>query len=211
MSHDKTSNRIKMRVMGISYNKIHNDAYALILAQENGPYRIPVIIGSAEAQAIAIKMENIIPPRPLTHDLFVSFTHAFGVTLRDVFIYKFESGIFYSELTFSDGDREVVLDSRTSDAISIAIRTDTPIYTTTDILTEAGFIMEDEQDNEKIQSETLEDDDFGHESNRFEPKLENLAIEELEKRLARLIEEENYEEAANISKILNNKRNSSKK
>ena len=86
-------------------------------------------------------MENIIPPRPLTHDLFVSFTHAFGVTLRDVFIYKFESGIFYSELTFSDGDREVVLDSRTSDAISIAIRTDTPIYTTTDILTEAGFIM----------------------------------------------------------------------
>ena len=139
MSHDKTSNRIKMRVMGISYNKIHNDAYALILAQENGPYRIPVIIGSAEAQAIAIKMENIIPPRPLTHDLFVSFTHAFGVTLRDVFIYKFESGIFYSELTFSDGDREVVLDSRTSDAISIAIRTDTPIYTTTDILTEAGF------------------------------------------------------------------------
>ena len=182
MSHDKTSNRIKMRVMGISYNKIHNDAYALILAQENGPYRIPVIIGSAEAQAIAIKMENIIPPRPLTHDLFVS-----------------------------DGDREVVLDSRTSDAISIAIRTDTPIYTTTDILTEAGFIMEDEQDNEKIQRETLEDDDFGHESNRFEPKLENLAIEELEKRLARLIEEENYEEAANISKILNNKRNSSKK
>lgn len=156
-------------------------------------------------------MENIIPPRPLTHDLFVSFTHAFGVTLRDVFIYKFESGIFYSELTFSDGDREVVLDSRTSDAISIAIRTDTPIYTTTDILTEAGFIMEDEQDNEKIQRETLEDDDFGHESNRFEPKLENLAIEELEKRLARLIEEENYEEAANISKILNNKRNSSKK
>ena len=78
-------------------------------------------------------------------------------------------------------------------------------------MTDSGFIMEEEQDNEKIQRETLEDDDFGHESNRFEPKLENLAIEELEKRLARLIEEENYEEAANISKILNNKRNSSKK
>ena len=203
--------RIRLKVLGISYSQLQSGAYALLLCEEKGPHKIPIVIGGAEAQSIAIKMEGIIPPRPLTHDLFVSFTHAFGVTLRDVFIYKFESGIFYSELTFSDGDREVVLDSRTSDAISIAIRTDTPIYTTTDILTEAGFIMEDEQDNEKIQSETLEDDDFGHESNRFEPKLENLAIEELEKRLARLIEEENYEEAANISKILNNKRNSSKK
>ena len=158
---------------------------------------------------LLISLHSFVFPYPSAPSLFFSLRD--GVTLRDVFIYKFESGIFYSELTFSDGDREVVLDSRTSDAISIAIRTDTPIYTTTDILTEAGFIMEDEQDNEKIQSETLEDDDFGHESNRFEPKLENLAIEELEKRLARLIEEENYEEAANISKILNNKRNSLKK
>ncbi len=97
-------NRIQLKVLGISYSQIQTGAYALILAQIDGPYRIPVVIGATEAQSIAIRMENIIPPRPMTHDLFVSFAHAFGVKLKEVFIYKFEDGIFSSELTFSDGD-----------------------------------------------------------------------------------------------------------
>ena len=120
--------RVRLRVLGISYSQIQSGAYALILAQADGPYRIPVVVGAAEAQSIAIKMEGIVPPRPMTHDLFASLAQAYGVVLRDVFIHKFEDGIFSSELTFVDGQgREVVLDARTSDAIAIAMRTKAPI------------------------------------------------------------------------------------
>ncbi|MDE6306034.1 MAG: bifunctional nuclease family protein, partial [Muribaculaceae bacterium] len=114
--------RIRLEVLGISYSQIQSGAYALILAQTDGPIRIPIVIGAAEAQSIAIRMEGIKPPRPLTHDLFTTFAHAFGVKLLEVYIYRFENGIFSSELTFSDGERQIVIDSRTSDAIAIAMR-----------------------------------------------------------------------------------------
>ena len=123
------SERIRLRVLGISYSQIQAGAYALILAQTDGPYRIPVVVGAAEAQSIAIKMEGIIPPRPMTHDLFSSLAQAYGIELKDVFIHKFEDGIFSSELTFENRNgQEVVLDARTSDAIAIAMRTHTPIF-----------------------------------------------------------------------------------
>ncbi len=197
-------NRIQLKVLGISYSQIQTGAYALILAQIDGPYRIPVVIGATEAQSIAIRMENIIPPRPMTHDLFVSFAHAFGVKLKEVFIYKFEDGIFSSELTFSDGERQIVLDSRTSDAIGIAMRSKAPIYTTREIIDETGFIMEehditdDEASDEARQNSGAQTND--------EPKIENYSIEELERTLDRLIREENYEEAAKVSEILKRKR-----
>ena len=154
--------RVKLYVMGISYSQLHSGAFALLLAQEGGPYRIPVVIGAAEAQSIAIKIEGINPPRPLTHDLFVSFAHAFGVKLKEVFIYKFEDGVFSSELTFSDGERTIVLDARTSDAIAIAIRTHTPILTTAAILQETGFIIDDDgalRHPEEIDPESILDDE----------------------------------------------------
>ncbi|MFG6382482.1 MAG: bifunctional nuclease family protein [Muribaculum sp.] len=192
--------RIRLKVLGISYSQIQSGAYALILAQVDGPYRIPVVIGASEAQSIAIRLESIIPPRPMTHDLFVSFAHAFGVKLKEVFIYKFEDGIFSSELTFTDGERTIVLDSRTSDAIGIALRTKSPIYTTKEILDETGFILE----------ETTADDSHHQVEEEMEtesPKLENYAVEELERTLEKLIAQENYEEAAKVSEILNRKRN----
>ncbi|HRF67758.1 MAG TPA: bifunctional nuclease family protein [Muribaculum sp.] len=192
--------RIRLKVLGISYSQIQSGAYALILAQVDGPYRIPVVIGASEAQSIAIRLESIIPPRPMTHDLFVSFAHAFGVKLKEVFIYKFEDGIFSSELTFTDGDRTIVLDSRTSDAIGIALRTKSPIYTTKDILDETGFILEETETDD---SHNPEDEENMTEN----PKLENYAVEELERTLEKLIAQENYEEAAKVSEILNRKRN----
>lgn len=195
--------RIRLKVLGISYSQIQNGAYALILAQANGPYRIPVVIGAAEAQSIAMKMEGLTPPRPMTHDLFVSFAHAFGVKLKEVFIYKFEDGIFSSELTFADDDRTVKLDSRTSDAIAIAMRTGAPIYTTPEILDETGFVMEVREE----ESETETDDDT--ETGPGEPRLENYAVEELERTLARHIEREEYEQAAKVAEILNRKRGNS--
>ncbi len=192
-------NNVKLKVLGLSYSQIQSGAYALILAQTDGPYRIPVVIGAAEAQSIAIKLENIVPPRPMTHDLFGSFTQAFGIHLQKVFIYKFEDGIFSSEMTFTDGERQVTLDSRTSDAIAIAMRTKAPIYTTREILLEAGFIINDSGHDATDYDAT---DEFSH------PKLENYAIEELEATLAKLIEAEEYEEAARVRNIINSKKKS---
>ena len=203
----ENSERIRLKVLGISYSQIQAGAYALILAQADGPIRIPVVIGSTEAQSIALNIEGITPPRPMTHDLFMSFAHAFGVKLVEVFIYKFENGIFSSEMTFSDGERQVVLDSRTSDAIAIAMRTKAPIFTTRAILDETGFVMEiqqsdDTDSNDPDNGRSISDDDITDN----EPKLENYAIEELERTLARYIRNEQYEQAARVSEILKRKR-----
>ena len=93
--------KIKLKVQGLTSSQVHSGAYALILAETDGPHRIPVIVGTSEAQSIAIALEGITLPRPLTHDLFVTLTHSFGILLQEVFIYKFKEGIFYSELVFS--------------------------------------------------------------------------------------------------------------
>ena len=199
------SDKVRLKVMGVSYSQIQSGAYALILEEIGGPRRIPIVIGSDSAQSIAIKLEGIIPPRPLTHDLIVSLTRAFGIKLQEVFIYKFEDGIFSSELTFIDGERQVVLDSRTSDAIAIALRTKTPIYTTKEILEQTGFVMEVVVSPEKPADDDENEDNITIE----EPKIENYAIEELERTLAHLIETENYEEAAKVSEILNKKKRES--
>lgn len=201
------NDRVKLRVLGISYSQIQTGAYALVLAQVDGPYRIPIIIGASEAQSIAIRLEGIIPPRPMTHDLFVSFAHAFGVKLQEVFIYKFEDGIFSSEITFTDQDRTIVLDARTSDAIAIAIRTKAAIYTTKEILDETGFILEEspEEDDDDTTGRILNTED----DTPDEPKLENYAIEELERTLEKLISQENYEEAAKVNEIINKKKGQS--
>lgn len=201
------TDRIKLKVLGISYSQIQSGAYALILAQVGGPYRIPVVIGAAEAQSIALRMESITPPRPMTHDLFVSFTHAFGVKLKEAFIYKFEDGIFSSELTFTDGDRTVVIDSRTSDAIAIAMRTGAPIYTTREILDDTGFLLEVQDEESAENSNDTDNEEPDDSKTTREPKLENYTVEELERTLAKLIELENYEEAAKVSEIIKRKKN----
>lgn len=195
------SGHIRLRVLGISYSQIQSGAYALILAQADGPYRIPVVVGSAEAQSIAIKMEGIIPPRPMTHDLFASLSQAFGIELQDVFIHKFEEGIFSSELTFIDRTgKEVKLDARTSDAIAIAMRTNSPIWTTPEILEETGFIMEIKDSGTALPS------DEEIEQSLNEPDLEKLSTEELEEMLAECIENEEYEEAARIKGIISTRK-----
>lgn len=206
--------KVSIHVLGISYSQMQNGVYALILAEDDGPRRIPVMIGLAEAQSIAVALESIVTPRPLTHDLFVSFAHAFGVKLKEVFIYSFEDGIFSSELTFSDGVRTIQLDARTSDAVAIAVRTHTPIFTTEEILKKAGLIIEDDtmhRDSDEaadIDEEAREETLTYADRNDYhaEPRPENFTIEELERTLAKLIDEENYEEADIISRILERKK-----
>ena len=212
--------RISLHVLGLSYSQLQSGAYALILAEDRGPRRIPVIIGAAEAQSIAITLEGIRTPRPLTHDLFVSFAHAFGVKLKEVFIYRFEDGIFSSELTFGDGTRSVQIDARTSDAIALALRTHTPIFTTRSIIEQTGFVIDEEElrrDSQDADGDWNFDDAAGESDDEeqtyadrddyhAEPRPENFTIEELERTLAALIDSEDYEEAARISEILNRKK-----
>ncbi|MDY3858828.1 MAG: bifunctional nuclease domain-containing protein [Muribaculaceae bacterium] len=202
-SNFDSRDRVRLHVLGISYSQIQSGAYALILAQENGPYRIPVVVGAAEAQSIAIKMEGVVPPRPMTHDLFASLAQAYGVVMKDVFIHKFEDGIFSSELTFVDAEgREVVLDARTSDAIAIAMRTNTPIYTTRAILAETGFIMEMKDASEELPS----DSDIAQAMAPAAAPSEETSLDELEARLKEHIDNEEYEEAARIQAIINKKK-----
>lgn len=191
-------NKVKLKIVGISYSQIRSGAYALILAEQNGQYHIPIVIGASEAQSIAIKMEKINMPRPLTHDLITNISQAFGIKLTEIFIYKFEDGIFYSELTFKDGERQILIDARTSDAVALAIRTKAPIFTTQEIIDETGFIMEETGKNSyTLEKDTKVDNEI---------KLENLAIEELEKMLNKHIDLEEYEQAAHISKIIKQKK-----
>lgn len=194
--------RIRLKVLGISCGQIRSGASALILAQIDGPLKIPIVIGTAEAQSIAMRVEGVTPARPFTHDLFTSFAHAFGIKLKEVFIYKFEDGIFSSELTFSDGERQISLDSRTSDAIAIAMRTNAPIYVSKEVLDETGYEMNvnmvEPQQKQKVDSSSGRDKS---------PKLENYAIEELERTLAKLIENEEYEKAAKVKTLIELKRN----
>ena len=187
--------KVKLNVLGITYSQVQTGAYALVLSEEGGHYRIPVVIGVAEAQSIAIKIENIIPPRPLSHDLIVGLSHAYGINLDEVFLYKFENGVFLSELRFSSEDRSENIDSRTSDAIALALRTGAPIYTTREILEKTGFISDKlDATSTKKQEETPK-----------EVNLKKFAVEELEKMLAKCVEREEYEQAAEIKRVITEK------
>lgn len=183
--------RVKLTVLGISYNPLQSGAFGMLLAEEGGRHRIPIVIGSAEAQSIAINLEGVVTPRPMTHDLFCSFAQAFGVKLIEVYIYKFEDGIFSSEMKFTDGVREVAIDSRTSDAVAIAIRCKAPIYTTREILEQAGTVTDDDGPTDDAAAATPAKRD-----------LNDMTDDELREMMNRYIEDENYEDAAKISRIL---------
>lgn len=183
--------KVELKVMGITYNPVQSGAYALLLREVNGPHRIPIVVGVAEAQSIAMRLENVIPPRPMSHDLMVSMMHAFGISLEEVYIYKFSEGIFMSELKMNDGSREISLDSRTSDAIALALRTGSPIFTTPEIVEKTGIFMEEETDSPIV-----------HKKHK---RLEDLSIEDLEQRMRRCVEQEEYEHAAEIQKIIKKK------
>ena len=189
--------RIKLRVQGLTNSQIQSGAYALILAEEDGVRRIPIIVGTSEAQSIAIALERITPPRPLTHDLFATFAQAFGVRLCEVFIYKFEDGVFYSELLFEDGIKQIRLDSRTSDAIAIALRVKYDIYTTPEIVRECGVVLEnsaEEKDKDDDSILALEPEEI-HDETKLKKWLSLLDVDELSDRLDEAIADENYEYA----------------
>ncbi|MDD4424990.1 MAG: bifunctional nuclease family protein, partial [Mariniphaga sp.] len=137
--------KIRLKILGLSVSQTQSGAYALVLSEENGNRRIPIIIGPVEAQAIAIQLEGLKPPRPLTHDLIKNIALAFNIVLIEVIIHKLDEGIFYSELLCEMNGQEVKIDSRTSDAVALALRFRCPIYTTEEILSKAGIVLDAEE------------------------------------------------------------------
>jgi len=195
-------NKVRLNVLGISYSQTQSGAYALVLSEENGKRRIPIIIGGFEAQSIAIQLEGLNPPRPLTHDLFLNFSKSFGVELIDVQIYKLEEGVFFSKLHCDNGKKEVFIDARTSDAIALALRFRCPIYTTEEIIEKAGIVLEFEPE---------EDDDKGGDTkepqkeDRETDLLKQMSMSELQSMLDDAIENEDYEKASRIRDEINSR------
>jgi bifunctional DNase/RNase len=189
--------KIRLNILGLSVSQTQSGAYALVLAEENGDRRIPIIIGPVEAQAIAIQLEGLKPPRPLTHDLIKNMALAFNIVLLEVTIYKLEEGIFYSELLCEMDGKEVRIDSRTSDAVALALRFRCPIYTSEDILKKAGIVLEIEDENSPVRS-YADDDDF-EPSGPSEPSTySQYSLNELKEMLGEAIQNEDYEKASII-------------
>lgn len=195
--------RVKLKVLGISYSQTQSGAYALILVEENGERRVPIIIGGFEAQAIVIKLENLDPPRPLTHDLFRSFAAEFNVSIIEVMIYKLEEGVFYSRLLCNNGEKEISIDSRTSDAVALALRFACPIYITEEILEKAGITITPTEPDSSTEADT--DNLFETGNSRFE----NYSDEELYKMIDEAVKTEDYERAASIRDELDKRKKKS--
>jgi len=175
--------------LGLSYSQDQSGAYALVLAETDGNRRIPIIIGAVEAQAIAINLEGLKPPRPLTHDLFTTVLSTFDIQLTEVFIHAFEEGIFYAEMKLTGEKGNFSIDSRTSDAIALALRCSCPIYTTEEVMSQTGILIDFEDSDE----ETALEDELDEHS-----VYDEFSIDELNEMLDKAIHDEEYEKASVI-------------
>ncbi|MCD7898486.1 MAG: bifunctional nuclease family protein [Bacteroides sp.] len=183
--------KIELRVVNIANSQSQASAFAMVLQEVSGSRQIPIIIGSAEAQAIVLKMKDIKPPRPLTHDLFTSVLMAYDITLLEILIYKAQDGVFFSYVYFQRGETTLRIDARTSDAIALAVRFYCPIYIYEAILEEEQIIITDEEPiSPPEEQEWQESDTPGN--------LQSKDLKWLKKKLEEAIQDENYELASKI-------------
>lgn len=194
--------KVKLEIVGLSYSQTQTGAYALVLGEAKGKRRLPIIIGGFEAQAIAIELEKMTPSRPLTHDLFKTFAEGFNINVSEVIIYNLVEGIFFAKLICNDGEKNVEIDARTSDAIALAVRFSCPINTYEFILSQAGIILDDEALAAVSES--------GGESRVEIEETDYLkkSTEELKQMLETALSEEDYEKASHIRDELNNRKKS---
>jgi len=187
--------KIKLDVVQIQYSQTQSGAYALVLEDAKGKRRIPIIIGGLEAQAIAVELEKMKPSRPLTHDLFKPIAEEFGIQFTEVMIYNLVEGIFYSKIICTNGEKEVEIDSRTSDAIALALRFNCPIYTFDFIVSSAGISLEDEDGN---LTDDSDDEEGSSPSAKSGGEFGRYSDTQLEELLNKSLEEEDYEKASRI-------------
>jgi uncharacterized protein len=189
--------KIKLDIVGLSYSQTQSGAYALVLGEASGKRRLPIIIGGFEAQAIAIELEKMRPSRPLTHDLFKNFADEFKINVSEVIIYNLVEGIFFSRLVCERDDEEIEIDSRTSDAIALAVRFNCPIYTYEFVLGSAGILLDDENTDENLDDTTSDEEEMNDNiTHRF-------TLEELTIQLQEALENEDYEIASKIRDEIN--------
>ena len=200
--------KVKLDIIGLSYSQTQAGAYALVLGEMKGKRRLPIIIGGFEAQAIAIQLEKMTPSRPLTHDLFKNFADTFNIKLNEVIIYNLVEGIFYAKLLCFDGEKEIEIDARTSDAIALAVRFDCPIFTYEFILSAAGIILEDPHKEGGLGSSAIEEPVVKKSSEKDDKDLTKKSTEELKEMLKKAIDGENYERASRIRDELNKRKKS---
>lgn len=180
---------IEMNIIALANSESQKGNYSLILEEVSGFRRLPIVIGPFEAQAIAVALENMSPSRPLTHDLMMNITKEVNLQLQHIIISKVENQTFYSSLIFRQGEKEIVVDSRTSDAIALSVRQGCPIYTTEEVLASAGIVLDNP-------------------SKAFSNKRGNLAdysLEELQSILQQVLAKEDYESAAKIRDAISKK------
>ncbi len=181
--------KIELEIVALSHSITQTHSYAVVLGEVNGLRRLPIVIGGFEAQAIAVALERMQPSRPLTHDLMKNFMLAFNIELHEIIINDLQEGIFYSKLVCSTDHDTVEIDSRTSDAVALAVRFGCPIYTYDNILDSAGILMEEDDKKKKVvvsHTDAASDD------------LKKLSIADLENLLKEVLEQEDYIKAASI-------------
>lgn len=192
---------IRLTINRISYSQTHNGAYALLLNEKNGDRKLPIVIGGFEAQSIAVALEKEIrPPRPLTHDLFKNFSDCFEIKIKQVIIHKIVDGVFFSSLICVRDKIEEIIDSRTSDAIALAIRFNSPIFTYENVLEKAGIIL---QPGEKKKNIDTKPTDIN-----LSKKVDytKLSIIQLEKAISVAVKNEDYELAAHLRDEINKRK-----
>jgi bifunctional DNase/RNase len=190
--------KIELEIVALSHSITQTHSYAVVLGEVNGLRRLPIVIGGFEAQAIAVALERMQPSRPLTHDLMKNFMMAFNVDLVEVIINDLQEGIFYSKLICSTENDTVEIDSRTSDAIALAVRFGCPIYTFDNILDSAGILMEDD---EKKKKSPVPQTDSGTRDD-----LKKLSLQELDNLLNEVLEQEDYIKAIAIRDEIKNRK-----
>ncbi len=184
--------KIELEIVALSHSITQTHSYAVVMGEVNGLRRLPIVIGGFEAQAIAVALEKMQPSRPLTHDLMKNFMSAFSVELTEIIISDLQEGIFYSKLVCVSEHDTVEIDSRTSDALALAVRFGCPIYTYEHILDSAGILMEDTGKKKKGSLETTTSDSYASED------LRSMTLEELNTLLGEVLEQEDYIRAISI-------------
>lgn len=200
--------KIKLEILGLSSSQSQSGSFALVLGEEGGNRRLPIIIGMFEAQAIAIEIEKIIPNRPMTHDLFKSFAIGFNFTVEEILISDLKEGVFFAKIICSDGVKSIEIDARPSDAIAVGLRFDVPIYTYENILSEAGIVLSDlnEEESEEPKEEAAKEKKEKRQSAKSKTTSEQIkdtSSDQLRAMLQEALDKEDYERAARIRDELN--------
>ena len=194
-------NKVNLEIVGLTYSESSTGAYVLILGDKNSQRRLPIVIGSAEAESIAVGIDHQHKGRPLTHDLFLRFAKEFGIEIMEVVINRFRDGVYYAMLVCKQGDDLTMIDARPSDAIAIAVRAGCEIYAYETVMDEAGIIMDDMQ-----REETDEPDDNIINKGASTTSLNMLDLDTLEELLQEAIDNEDYQKAAEIRDVINGRK-----